>query len=148
MRHFLSVLILALAACGHPAPARPSPATPPAELLGDFGDDYGDEFSLTPTLFAHHPQSRYHIVRWNPAGRYLIAQNDSTNPSAQGRWTRIDWVLLPGMAPWTWGFCYSAYDAPTADSAEATHVVDRDTPKSGCNGHPFSRMKRLNHPAR
>ena len=139
--------LIAVTACSHPTPAVPAPEAPPPALLGEFGDDYGDEFTVTPTLWTHHPQSRYHIVRWNPADQYLIARNDSTNPSARGKWTRIDWVLLPGMAPYTWGFCYSAYAAPTADSAEATHAVNRETPKTGCNGHPFSRMKRLDHPA-
>ncbi|MEO8031616.1 MAG: hypothetical protein ABJC74_13285 [Gemmatimonadota bacterium] len=141
MNRWLMSALLGALACGHPAPSAPAPASPPAELLGSFSDDYGDQFTVTPTEWTHHPQSRYHIVRWVPAGQYLIAQNDSTNPSARGRWTRIDWMMLPGMAPFTWGFCYSAYDAPTPEAAEATHVVARETPRTGCNGHPFSRMK-------
>ena len=38
-------------------------------------------------------------------------------------------------------FCISAYKEPTIESAEAVKVVDRATPKTGCNGYPFSRMK-------
>lgn len=147
MRTTLLVLLLGVTACGHSTVPNPSPAPPPAQLIGDFGDDYGDEFTVTPTLWTHHPQSRYHIVLWNPAGQYLIARNDSTNPSAKGKWTRIDWMTFSGMPPYEWGFCYSAYDAPTVAAAESTHVVTRETPRTGCNGHPFSRMRRLDHPA-
>jgi hypothetical protein len=37
----------------------------------------------------------------------------------------------------------SAYQAPTADSAEATRIARPDTPRTGCNGYPFSRMQRV-----
>ena len=78
--------------------------------------------------------------RWD--GQTLIAQNDSANAYAPGLWTRIDWVRLDGMAPYTWAFCLTAYDAPTRAAAEATPPADRATPRTGCNGYPFSRMRR------
>src|SRR5690606_28371723 len=59
-----------------------------------------------------------------------------------GLWTRIDWVELSDMDPWQWGFCIAAWDAPTADSAAAVAVARRDTPRTGCNGRPFTRMRR------
>lgn len=140
---------LALGACTHRPPVPPTSPAVPQELLGEFIDDYGDRFTITATEWAQHSDSsyqvsaRYHVARWNAAGQYLIAQNDSANPSARGRWTRIDWLPLPGMAPYTWGFCLSAYDAPDEAAAEATSVARRDIPKTGCNGYPFSRMRRL-----
>ena len=82
------------------------------------------------------------MVRWDAAGQYLIARNDSTNSHAPGKWTRIDWVELPGMAPYTWAFCLTAYDAPTQAAAEATPPAVRETPRTGCGGYPFSRMRR------
>lgn len=77
------------------------------------------------------------------AGQYLIARNDEGNPGDVGRWTRIDWAPLSGMAPYTWAFCLSAYDAATAGAAEATQTARRDNLRTGCGGFPFSRMKRV-----
>jgi hypothetical protein len=135
--------------CSRRPPVPPPPQPAPQELLGRFIDDYGDRFTISAADWIQHPDSgytntaRYHIRRWDSAGQYLIAENDSANPSGGGRWTRIDWLPLTGMAPWTWGFCLSAYDAPTATAAESVTVARRDTPMTGCNGHPFSRMRRL-----
>lgn len=111
-------------------------------LLGEFRDDYGEAYVISPTLWTQLPRTRYRIVSWNPAEQYLIAQNDSGNTSAPRRWTRIDWLTLPGVPSFTWAFCLSAYKAPTRAAAESTTVANRSTPKTGCNGYPFSRMRR------
>jgi hypothetical protein len=89
------------------------------------------------------PHGRFHIRTWHSDKGYLIAQNDTTNRYAPGKWTRIDWVKLEGMPPWEWAFCLTAYEASTADSAEATRVAHPETPRTGCNGYPYSRMKRV-----
>ena len=36
----------------------------------------------------------------------------------------------------------SAWDAKTQADAERADIARRDTPKTGCNGYPFSRMRR------
>src|ERR1700704_1108670 len=116
---------LALGACSPRRPGPPPPSAVPQELLGEFIDDYGDRFMVSATEWVQHPDSgykntaRYHVVRWNAAAQYLVAENDSAHPTARDRWTRIDWLPLAGMAPYTWGFCLSAYDAPTEAAAEA-----------------------------
>jgi hypothetical protein len=126
-----------------PVPAQSRAATlPPAELLGEFRDDYGNAFRITDSLFAHLPGIRYHVVEWNVAEQYLIARNDSLNPADAGLWTRIDWMSFTDMAPWTWGFCLTAYKATSAAAARATPPASRETPRTGCNGFPFSRMRR------
>lgn len=136
--------LLAVPACSNPpAPGPTQPESPQSALLGEFRDDYGDAYTIAGDLWVQQPRSRYHIVAWNTAEQYLIAQNDSTNPSAPGRWTRIDWMPLSGMPPYQWAFCLSAYDAPTRKAAEAVLLARRDTPKTGCNGYPFTRMRRL-----
>ena len=123
------------------AQARASMAgTPAAMLVGEFGDDYGSHFSITPTTFRQGSRTVYDIVEWNAAGQYLIARNSATNVTDGGKWTRIDWLTLADMAPYTWAFCLSAYNAATRAEA-ASHVADRASPKTGCNGFPFSRMK-------
>ncbi|MES2304736.1 MAG: hypothetical protein V4558_04485 [Gemmatimonadota bacterium] len=112
-------------------------------LIGEFQDDYGSRFTITSAEWFQQPGNRFHVLRWNPASQYLIAQNDSSNRGEGGRFTRIDWMPLPGMPPYEWGFCLTAYDAPTAAAAEATAPPRRDIPKTGCNGFPFSRMRRV-----
>ena len=133
---------------GCAGPFARSALTAPITMLGEFEDDYGNRFSVSSTEFLQLPHGTYTIAAWHSDQHYLIAQNASTNKSAAGKWTRIDWILLNGMAPYTWAFCLSAYDAPSADSAEATHVVHPDVPRTGCNGYPYSRMKRVGAPAR
>jgi hypothetical protein len=123
---------------------RAQPVEPPAMLLGTFTDDYGYQYRITRETFEMLPRTRYRIVAWDSAGHYLIARADSTAARPGGLWLRIDWMELPAMAPYTWAYCFTAYDAPTADSARATPSADRSAPRTGCGGHPFSRMKRAN----
>jgi hypothetical protein len=137
-------LLLLLAACHATPPiATPAASTPPALVTGTFTDDYGSRHVVSDTLWQHGTRNRYRIVRWNVAEQYLIAQNDSSNSAEKGRWSRIDWMPLTGMPPYTWGFCLTAWDAPTRATAEATPAPNRAAPKTGCGGYPFSRMTRL-----
>ena len=112
-------------------------------LLGEFVDDYGEPHSISDADWIQEIHSRYHIVRWSQRERYLIARNDAANKSAPNKWTRIDWVRLDGPPPYTWAFCFSAYQASTAAEAESTKVAKPEAPRTGCNGHPFTRMRPL-----
>jgi len=135
--------VLLLAACAGTG-ARTPPAQPlPPRLLGAFRDDYGSSYRLSDTLFEHLPRSRYRIVEWQPSEQFFIAQNDSGNPGEPGRWTRVDWMPLPNMAPWEWAFCLTAWNAASADAARATPSADRANPRTGCGSHPFTRMQRV-----
>jgi len=110
-------------------------------VLGEFVDDYGNRFRITPSEWLQEPHGRFHIRQWRAAEQYLIAENDSANTADAGRWTRIDWMTLDGMPPYGWAFCVSAYAASSAAAAEAVTIARRDTPRTGCNGYPFSRMR-------
>ena len=125
------------------AQVRPGEATspPPAYLLGDFEDDYGNRFTVSTDEWALHGSARCIVKHWDAAAQFVVLQNHDSNPGESGLWTRIDWVDLPGMAPWTWAFCMSVYGAASADAAEAVTAADRSVPRTGCNGFPFSRMK-------
>lgn len=114
---------------------------PEPTLLGAWDDDYGSSYTVSATRFTHGSHSVYEIVRWNRAERYFIAQNAAGNRSDGGKWTRVDWMPFTGMAPYTWGFCLTAYRAESRADAEATPPANRETPRSGCNGFPFTRMK-------
>lgn len=143
VRFRVLLLAVSLAACAH-NPSHPgSRNTPDRALLGDFEDDYSNRFTITAQEWFQPPHGRFHIVAWHTAEQYLIAQNHSANASDGGKWTRIDWMSFSGMEPFTWGFCLSAYAAPSAAAAESVRTAKRSTPKTGCNGFPFSRMRRL-----
>ncbi len=138
-----TIALIATVLFGRVLPAQSaSVGPPPAELLGAFHDDYGSRFDISDSVFVHLPRTRYRVVEWNVAERYLIAQNDAGNASDAGLWTRIDWMPFIGMAPYTWGFCLTAYKAPSSAAARATPPADRAAPRTGCNGFPFSRMRR------
>lgn len=115
--------------------------SPEPIVIGQFIDDYNANHILSASEWRHGTRSRYHIVKWNAREQYFIAQNDSLNPGDGRLWSRVDWMRLDGMAPWTWAYCMSAFKAPTADSAESTRVVNRSTPRTGCSGFPFTRMR-------
>ena len=116
--------------------------SPPPLLIGDFVADYGIGHRIGTGEWLQPPDTRYRVVAWHADGQYLIARNDGENRADAGKWTRIDWVVLPGMPPWEWAFCLSAWDAPSQAEAEHADIARRDTPKTGCNGYPFSRMRR------
>ena len=114
-----------------------------SRLIGEFEDDYGIRYSISEKTWQQHPGSIYHIEYWDSDDQYLIAQNDESSSPNPGLWTRIDWTPLDNMAPYKWGFCLTVYDAPSATQAAANIPALRDTPLTGCNGFPFSRMKRV-----
>jgi hypothetical protein len=134
---------LVLAACAPSASPAPSAVqgAPPAWMLGAFEDDYGSRHTISAEGWTQEDYARYHVVRWNAEGEYLVARNDSANPADGGRWTRIDWVPLAGMEPYGWAYCISTWNAATVEEAEAAATADRATPRTGCGGHPFTRMK-------
>jgi hypothetical protein len=113
------------------------------ELLGNFMDDYGIRYAVTDSLWIQYPSSKYHILKWNEKEQYIIARNDDKNPDDKGLYTRIDYMQFANMEPFLWGFCLSAFNAKTDSLAEATGHAGRDNPRKGCNGFPFSRMKRI-----
>ncbi|MEP6494138.1 MAG: hypothetical protein ABJF01_15750 [bacterium] len=123
-----------------------SPSQAPSFLRGEFQDDYGERHSISASEWVQRPRNRFHIVQWVPSRTFLIAHNDSANRGDAGRWTRIDWLRLDGMAPYEWAFCFSAYDAPSAAAAESVAIAHPETPKTGCNGFPYTRMRRIGGP--
>jgi len=142
MRAPAVVLAVALAAaCARGGDRTAAGAGPPPLVIGRFADDYGNAFRISPALFEQLPRNRFHIVEWNAAEQYFLARNDAGNSSDSGLWTRVDWMPLTGMEPYTWGFCMTAYRAPTLDSARATTPAVRSVPRRGCAGFPFSRMR-------
>ena len=116
---------------------------PPPIVLGTFEDDYGLRFEITPESWSQEPGATLVVGEWlDEVGSILARADPDGSSSSAGLWTRIDWVALDGMSPWLWGFCLAVWDAPTREAALAAPAADRDHPRTGCNGHPFSRMRR------
>ncbi len=115
----------------------------PSIMLGEFVDDYGVAYTVAPAEWVQGDGTRYHIVEWDVPRQFVVARNDPDNPGAGGLWTRIDWVLFEGASEYEWGFCYAIYEADTPEAAKAGPDTQRETPRSGCNGFPFSRMRRV-----
>jgi hypothetical protein len=126
----------------------------PAFMLGVFNDDYAEQHTISASTWMHGTRIRYNIVEWHADKQFLIAQNDPGNRADGGKWSRFDWTQLPpstslgpggvaGSGPtFTWAFCMTAYDEPTREAALAKDIAKRDTPKTGCNGFPFTRMSK------
>ena len=66
------------------SPASTGAGAPAAALIGDFTDDYGIRYTITPSLWTQWPSARYHVQRWNASAGYLIARNDDANPTDGG----------------------------------------------------------------
>ena len=114
---------------------------PPAAIFGSWIDDYGNGFEVDSISFWQKPAAKYAVVSWHPADQFLIARRDPTTADSRTLWLRVDWMKLDGMPPWQWAFCFTAWNALTREAAEKTIPADRSTPRTGCGGYPFSRMR-------
>ncbi len=143
------LLLFSAAGLGFPSPGntgiqqfnKPTD-TIPSIFIGNFTDDYGIRYNVTDSLFLQRPGIKYHIIRWNVKEQFIIARNDMDNPSEKGLYSRIDYMQFKNMEPFLWGFCLTVYNAANDSIAEFSVKADRINPKKGCNGYPFSRMKR------
>ena len=133
-------LVVLLAACS--VSNKTTTQKLPSWLKGTFQDDYGIHYNINDTMFVMEGAAKYHILQWNPKEQYLLTQNDSSNKTDKGLYTRIDYTTFTGMEPFVWGYCFTVYNAADKAAALQAATADRANPKKGCNGFPFSRMKR------
>ena len=85
----------------------------PDFALGNFTDDYKITYTINDTLWVQHPNTKYHIIKWNKRKQYLVAKNDALNSEDADKYTRIDYMTFSNMEPYLWGFCLTVYDAAT-----------------------------------
>ncbi len=140
MRTF-STLVIFLFLSGQNVSARQLTDTLPSFIKGNFLDDYGIKYSVLDTLWRQLPRAQYHIIESDPAAQYIIARNGTGNSTEPGLFSRIDYMRFNNMGPYEWGFCYTVYKASSAAEARTATPADRENPRKGCNGFPFSRMK-------
>jgi len=121
----------------------------PSFLNGEFEDDYGIRYEINDDSWFQMPEARYRVDEWVPEDQYALLEGEpdiTTESTASRMWLRIDWILLEDMAPYEWAFCITTWDALTKEEARSNNVADRSEPRTGCGGHPFSRMKRAQSP--
>ncbi len=121
----------------------PRPDDPPTYVIGRFEDDYGNRYTIAPDAWTQEPGVRYDVDWWYGSQHHVVARNSRENVADAGLWTRIDWLELKPSKEWEWAFCLSVWDAPTRAEARRSDLADRETPRTGCGGFPFSRMKRI-----
>lgn len=142
MKPILFSVLLFLSACAATQKS-PSPALP-NWMKGGFEDDYGIRYTISDSLFTMEGAAKYIIVEWNQKEQYLLTRNAADNKTAPGLFTRIDYMQFTGMEPFLWGYCFTVYEANNLKEAAKAAPADRTNPRKGCNGYPFSRMKRGN----
>ena len=108
---FACALVVAFAACGKPAPAKPSAATPPARLLPLPRPD--DAFSVTATSSVDGrtvTAAGNATVRWQWSAdasdgtellriEGLLTELWWRSPTGLAVWTGEDWFTVEGVAP-------------------------------------------------
>ena len=138
--------LLAVVAIGFLCLVRPAvaqgPDGPPAFLLGAFVDDYGAEYVITEESWSQG-SSEYHVVAWDAGSSRVLARNADSNPTEAGLWSRFEWIKLDPGSEYEWAYCHIVYDGESREEARSKPPANRAEPRSGCNGHPFTRMKRL-----
>ncbi|NRB48148.1 MAG: hypothetical protein HRU41_10785 [Saprospiraceae bacterium] len=114
----------------------------PAFLIGEFEDDYGVHYQIDQQVFRLLPNDKFHIKGVNKAEGFLILQNDSLNTYAPSLFTRIDYQKLKNMDPYEWAFCFSSFEEVSVEDATNKVNTQKTDLMTGCNGFPFSRMKK------
>lgn len=125
--------LLLVAACARPSPELALP-------VGSLMDDYSFRYVISDSSWMQKPGNAYVIAHQAWDEQMIILEHPATD-STTTTWTRVDWIPLEGMAPWTWAYCYSAWDLPSLQDAFDTAHADRTNPREGCGGFPFSRMQ-------
>lgn len=115
----------------------------PPYMQGDFEDDYGIQYKIDQEDLLLLPNDKFHILEVNRVEDFIILQNDSLNKFAPSLFTRIDFFRLEDMNPFEWAFCFSSYNEASRNDARKGKSANKSNLMKGCNGFPFSRMKRI-----
>ena len=115
-----------------------SDGAPPTYMRGNFTDDYDIKYSISDTSWIQYPDFEMSVVTIDTIEMFILGYDteDST-------YTKVDYMPFQNQGDYTWGFCYTTYEKENQADALSAASANRDTPKTGCNGFPFSRMKRV-----
>ncbi|MDP6931977.1 MAG: hypothetical protein QGG40_03635, partial [Myxococcota bacterium] len=115
----------------------------PLAILGTWVDGvYAHSISETEWVVtlasAPYPSSTYHISQYSNDSGTVIAENDSTNGTNPGSWSRFDWADVDADTIWV---CHTASDGSTEADAESTTAADSADPATGgCSGDAWTEL--------
>ncbi len=112
----------------------------PAGLNGSYVDNYSGPHTISATRWQMGDYG-FAITKINTDESYLIAKNDSSNAYAADKYSRIDWINVSADTAY---YCQIAFDAESADAAEAVTSADSSDPANGgCGDFAWSELSRF-----
>jgi hypothetical protein len=107
------------------------------EIVGSYTDDYGSTHEITADTWTMGGVGVFEIETWDNAERWLVAHNHVDNEFDPDKWSRMDWTF-DGDDLY---FCQVAFDAESAEQAQAATPADPDDLAMGCGGtFPWSKL--------
>lgn len=103
------------------------------EIVGSYDDGFGNH-EITADTWTIADTAVFHIVEFDNAAGFLIANNDDDNEYAPGLWSRFEWVEDGD----TLYYCQPVYDGETEDAARDAAGADPADLDMGCGGFPWS----------
>ena len=107
------------------------------EIAGSYTDDFGGTHVISSEDWLQENgggTSTFAILTYDNETDTAIAQNGSDNPFSADLFSRFDW-LVDGS---TLYICQTAYDAETAEAADAVTPADSTDLTGGCSGFAWS----------
>jgi hypothetical protein len=110
-------------------------------IAGSYTDEWGVDHTIDEQSWNQESEffsATFHVLSFDNAGMWVIAQNDPSDAYFPGLYSRFDWVEgLHGDL----FYCQTEIDAATAEAAEATpRADDTDPDNAGCVGFPWTNL--------
>lgn len=137
----LSLLVLPSVGCDDTSDDTSDDGLP---IVGSYVDDYQTQHTVSDTawemVFDGGDLSRFTVLSYTNEAGFLIAQNDAANAFNPDLYSRFDWTFDDAGDLY---FCQSAFDAMTAEDAEAASANASDL-ATGCGMFAWSKLTPAN----
>ena len=111
------------------------------EIAGMYTDEFGTQHEISDTLwlqdFGGGAMASFHIMEFDNAGDWAVAQNDAGNAFNPDAFSRFDWTEYQGSL---W-YCQTVFDAQTLQDAKDAAPADATDPSTGgCGTFPWTNL--------
>lgn len=103
------------------------------DIRGTWVDSFGGSHVVDETTWTQNDDT-YVIASYDNTTQTLIAQNGPDNAYDANLWSRFDWAESAG----TFYFCQTAFNAASAQAAQATAAANAADLDAGCAGFGWS----------